>query len=69
MKKFKEFLCLFIPYFLLTSLQILLFVLEDGGRFYVFMKHYMLYSAFTFSASLFWHHFHPKKSYQKPRIL
>lgn len=34
MKKFKEFLCLFIPYFLLTILQILLFVLNDTGGFF-----------------------------------
>lgn len=34
MKKFKEFLCLFVPYFILTALQILLFVLSDTGGFF-----------------------------------
>ncbi len=34
MKKFKEFLCLFVPYFILTDLQILLFVLSDTGGFF-----------------------------------
>ena len=34
MKRFKEFLYLFIPYFLLTALQILLFVLSDTGGFF-----------------------------------
>ena len=34
MNKFKEFLCLFVPYFILTALQILLFVLSDTGGFF-----------------------------------
>lgn len=34
MKRFKEFLYLFIPYFLLTITQILLFVLGDSGGFF-----------------------------------
>ena len=34
MKRFKEFLYLFIPYFILTALQILLFVLSDTGGFF-----------------------------------
>lgn len=34
MKRFKEFLYLFIPYFILTALQILLFVLGDSGGFF-----------------------------------
>jgi len=34
MKRFKEFLYLFVPYFILTALQILLFVLSDTGGFF-----------------------------------